>query len=139
MKKLMSIMAVVALVSVFAVGCGAKTDSEKSDSKTDSAAKNDDDGKPVPVAFSTPAVCTACGDGVDGEHTCVKDGDKCECGFEHDSKLCCTGLKPAEGLACVNCGGAAEEGHECPEGEKCEGCGRLKGTTFCCLKRDHKH
>lgn len=145
MKKLMSIMAVVALVSVFAVGCGAKTDSEKSDSKTGSAAQQNDKPKAENVVFKGDTVCGSCGaDDLDEGHKCITDDGCHDCKFQHGSALCCTKVDPeaVKGkVICTKCGGLVEGEHTCADDKPCGKCRYQEGSALCCktAKTPHSH
>ena len=89
-------------------------------------------------------LCGACGCCADCEDCCK--GEKCECGMQKGSALCCTGVESKEGVKyCKSCG--YEKGTEacCSESNKaCTKCGLAQGSPICCkVKADsdagHSH
>ncbi len=123
-------MAAVALMTCF-IGCEA-TSVTSSDSNTAEKTK---------VALDAD-LCGACGCCADCEDCCK--GEKCDCGMQKGTALCCSGVSPKEGVKyCKSCG--FEKGTEscCSESNtSCTKCGLAEGSPICCKVKDsdaHNH
>lgn len=119
MKNLLGFLAVVMMTCV--LGCDSPTVSENS---TDASST-------TKVSLESD-LCGACGCCADCEDCCK--GEKCECGMQKGTALCCSGVKSAEGVTyCKDCGFDKNSESCCAEGnEECGECGLAKGSPICC-------
>ena len=119
MKNLLGLFAVA--IMACALGCDSPTVTENS-TETPAATK---------VSLDAD-LCGACGCCADCEDCCK--GEKCDCGMQKGTALCCTGVKPAEGVAyCKDCGFDKKSESCCAEtNEECGECGLAKGSPICC-------
>ena len=119
MKNLLSFLAIA--IMACAMGCESPTVSENStDSPSDTKVSLEAD------------LCGACGCCADCEDCC--QGEKCECGMQKGTALCCSGVKPVEGVDyCKDCGFDKKSESCCAESnEECGKCGLAKGSPICC-------
>lgn len=125
-RKFMA-MAAVALMTCF-IGCEAPSVTSGDTAETTKVALDAD-------------LCGACGCCADCEDCCK--GEKCDCGMQKGSALCCSGVASKEGVKyCKSCG--FEKGTEscCSESNTaCTKCGLAEGSPICCKVKDsdHKH
>ena len=119
MKNLLGLFAVA--IMACALGCDSPTVTENS-TETPAATK---------VSLDAD-LCGACGCCADCEDCCK--GEKCDCGMQKGTALCCTGVKPVEGVAyCKDCGFDKKSESCCAEtNEECTQCGLAKGSPICC-------
>jgi len=77
-------------------------------------------------------LCGTCGCCADFEDCCK--GEKCDCGMQKGTPLCCSGVKPVEGVTyCKDCGFDNKSDSCCAESnEECGACGLAKGSPICC-------
>ena len=63
--------------------------------------------------------------------------------MQKGTPLCCSGVKPADGVYCKKCGFTKSSEKCCAEGnETCPKCDLAKGSPLCCKvksKDDHDH
>lgn len=134
MKNLLNLMLVAAL-AVMITGCSEpETAPEK---KEDAAAASTTSGT-TNVSLKGD-VCGKCGDTA-GAETCCK-GEKCACGMQKDSALCCSGVKSADVVYCAKCGFGKGTENCCAESnETCTKCSLAKGSDLCCkVKAEGDH
>ena len=119
MKNLLGLFAVA--IMACALGCDSPTVTENS-TETPAATK---------VSLDAD-LCGACGCCADCDDCC--NGEKCDCGMQKGTALCCTGVKPVEGVAyCKDCGFDKKSESCCAEtNEECGECGLAKGSPICC-------
>jgi len=132
MKNLLGFLAV--LVMTCALGCEARNVSENPSDTPSSTTK---------VSLDAD-LCGACGCCADCEDCCK--GEKCDCGMQKGTPLCCSGVKPAEGVTyCKDCGFDTKSESCCAETNKeCAECGLAQGSPICCKVKaaavhDHSH
>ena len=128
MKNLYCLLAVVALVMA---GCNAEVEYESSANvqTTKTSALEAD-------------ICGKCGCCADCKDCCSEDAEKCSCGFNKGSALCCAeGMKPMDGKYCKSCGHVKGTESCCAEGnESCSKCGLAEGAPLCCkVKTGSEH
>lgn len=89
-------------------------------------------------------LCGACGCCAECEDCCK--GEKCECGMQKGTALCCSGVKSAEGVTyCKDCGFDKKSESCCADGnQECGKCGLAEGSPICCkvkttAEAEHKH
>ena len=111
----------VALAALFAtyIGCGATSEPSV-----------DETSEPT---VAVAVYCGHCGNAEGGEKCCVKGAERCLCGMDKGSPLCCKlGSQYAGKTMCGECGHVAGGPKCCEgEGEKCK-CGMEKGSPLCC-------
>ena len=119
MKNLLGLFAVA--IMACALGCDSPTVTENS-TETPAATK---------VSLDAD-LCGACGCCADCDDCC--NGEKCDCGMQKGTALCCTGVKPVEGVAyCKDCGFDKKSESCCAQtNEECTQCGLAKGSPICC-------
>ena len=132
MKNLMGFLLIVMMTCL--LGCESPTVSENSAETSVASTK---------VALEAD-LCGKCGCCADCEDCCK--GEKCECGMQKGTPLCCSGVKSAEGVTyCKDCGFDKNSESCCAEGnQECDKCGLAKGSPICCkvkstVASDHEH
>jgi len=121
MKTVLGLM--VLAMAVMVMGCGEGAPTENT-SVTTTGLESD--------------LCAKCGCCAECEDCCK--GEKCDCGMQKGTPLCCTGVKPAEGVYCKSCGHTKGSEACCAEGnETCTKCNLAKGSPLCCkVKHDEE-
>ena len=114
-------------MAVMVIGCGeptATSDAGDATSKTSTGLEAD--------------LCAKCGCCAECKDCCK--GEKCDCGMQKGTPLCCSGVKPAEGVYCKACGFTKDSDKCCAEGnEACSKCSLAKGSPLCCkVKHDEE-
>ena len=132
MKNLLGFLAVVMMTCV--LGCESPTVSENSGETPAASTK---------VSLEAD-LCGQCGCCADCEDCCK--GEKCDCGMQKGTALCCSGVKSAEGVTyCKDCGFDKKSESCCAEGnQECSKCGLAQGSPICCKIKstevsDHQH
>lgn len=86
-------------------------------------------------------LCGACGCCSKCDDCCK--GEKCECGMQKGSALCCSGVKPADGVVyCKACGHDTKSESCCAESNTaCSKCGLADDSPIHCKVKssDHDH
>lgn len=119
MKSFLS-LAFVACAALVIAGCS--NPSETADSNTSVSSPLEAD------------LCGKCGCCADCEDCC--QGEKCECGMQKGSELCCTGVKPADVKYCKSCGFGKGTDQCCSKDNVTCSCGMAKGSPLCCKLKD---
>jgi hypothetical protein len=133
MKKLLSIVAIFGLASVWSAGC------QKSPLQSDASTGAADSTVGTQPAIGSEEhahlmLCGHCGQ-VKGTDECCKDGaEKCAaCSLAKGSPGCCKIPAGTDVALCEKCGHIAKTEACCQEGaETCEKCGLAKGSPGCC-------
>jgi len=130
MKNLLGLLAIA--IMTCALGCDSPSVSENpSDTPSTTQVSLDAD------------LCGACGCCAGCEECCK--GEKCDCGMQKGTALCCSGVESAEGVTyCKDCGFDKNSESCCAETNvECSACGLAKGSPICCKVKagdsDHAH
>ena len=146
MKKWMSMMMVMGLLSFVAMGCGGDdTDGNGDDTPASDTGQADSTPTPPVTPVSLMAGMVICGD---CSHDMKKeDAETHECDTTHVHEacdkcklpkgmaLCCIGLmaEDAKGVKfCGDCGKIADGKDCCNDDPACTKCGMHKGSALCC-------
>ncbi len=135
MKTTSNILSLLAVCCFMLVGCAPE--------EAPTASSNNASSNIEKVATSSPLeadLCTKCGCCADCEDCCK--GEKCDCGMQKGTALCCSGVKPADGgTYCKGCGFVKGSEKCCAESNETCSCGLAKGSPLCCKVKaeDHDH
>jgi hypothetical protein len=134
MKKWMSVLCAVGLISLVFAGCGSTADNTTASGDAEQAASG---GAVTLAAFDGQQLCGSCGHAFvkTDEHVCDTEHASCgKCGLHEGSELCCKlGEETAGKTYCGSCGQIAG-GELCclATAEVCEKCGFHQGAALCC-------
>lgn len=118
MKSILGILFLA--MAVMVIGCGEPAADESQANVT-----------PVSTTGLDSDLCAKCGCCA-GCDDCCK-GEKCDCGMQKGTALCCSGVKSADGVYCKTCGFTKGSEKCCAEGnETCTKCSLAKGSPLCC-------
>ncbi len=126
MKNIQLTMAMLALILL--VGCDKKTESTTGGNSANT----------TKVSALDTDVCGKCGCCAGCADCCNAASEKCSCGFNKGSLLCCVeGVKPGDATYCKKCGHVKGSESCCAEGNTvCAKCGLAKGAPLCCKLKD---
>jgi hypothetical protein len=122
MKNSMLSLALLAVVSLFAAGCGGES------AQTTPVGEDE-------MLVSTAVFCGKCGHTKGSAECCDEACEACaSCGLHKGSTLCCKVTEAVAGQdLCGACGQVAGSDACCAEdAEKCADCGLQKGSPLCC-------
>ena len=130
MKNILGLLAIAIVACT--LGCEVQKVSNTGDATTSEA---------VAKVSLESNLCGACGCCADCDDCCK--GEKCDCGMQKGSALCCTNVKPAEGVVyCKDCGFDTKSESCCADSNtECKKCGLAEGSPICCKVKsgDHDH
>lgn len=130
MKNLFHLLAITAVLAM--TGCQSEVD----------VATTSDSVETTKTSALEADICAKCGCCADCDDCCSEEAEKCSCGFNKGSALCCAkGLTPVDGKYCKSCGHVKGTESCCaPSNEGCTKCGLAKGAPLCCnIKATHEH
>lgn len=127
MKSFLGLV-VVACVALVVSGCSEPADTAVDKTKTTAAVSSPLDAD----------LCGKCGCCAGCDDCC--QGEKCDCGMQKGSELCCSGVKPSDVVYCKSCGFGKGTDQCCSEDNEACSCGLAKGSPLCCkIKGDDEH